>query len=520
MSITKILSIILTTILFQVSSSAQWTPAANSPTGYLFNITETNGVMYICSNGVYKSTDAGISWQQISSGLNPNTNELLDYNDALYAATDGGIYKSTDGGNNWIKKSNGITIGPGANYEFCESIYEYNGTLFTGAYNGIYRSTDEAENWVVTNVSGEAIEAKNFTLHNAILFAAREGFNDPVGYKSTDNGTMWTPLFSPSFNTITFLSDGNKLWAGLAGTGISFSTDDGNNWTWRGNGLGESYISTVIKTGDVLLIGDEIHAGVRSTSDDGLTWQDFSTGLSTYYSLEINKLIIYNGFIWAATGDGLWQRSLSQVPVELISFSAVVAENEVSLNWRTSTEKNNSGFEIERLNNNRNIKLQEQPEGQAGWEKIGFVEGSGTTTEEHQYTFADMNVDPGEHQYRLKQIDYDGSYEYSEIVNVNISGPTGFSLLQNYPNPFNPSTNIEYRIQNKEYVTLKVFDVLGNEVETLVSEEKPAGSYTVQFSAQSGSASDGDGYNLSSGVYFYRIVSGKHSETKKMILLR
>ena len=179
------------------NSFAQWAQVSSAPTGYINNIIEINGALYLsCSNsGIYVSYDSALTWQRMNNGLNnsqsKSVNEIIVYNDNFYAATVDGIYKSTDNANNWTKKSSGITIGPGAIYEFTESIFEYNGVLFTGAYNGIYKSTDEAENWQLTNISGENIQAENFVVHNGIIFAARESINTPYAYKSTDNGSTW-----------------------------------------------------------------------------------------------------------------------------------------------------------------------------------------------------------------------------------------------------------------------------------------------------------------------------------------
>jgi hypothetical protein len=198
------------------------------------------------------------------------------------------------------------------------------------------------------------------------------------------------------------------------------------------------------------------------------------------------------------------------VPVELASFTAEVSDKVVNLFWTTATETNNSGFEIHRKDSG--VRSQESE-----WNSIGFVQGNGTTTEPQFYSYVDESLQPGNYQYRLKQTDYDGSFEYSKIVEVTIGSPQEFSLSQNYPNPFNPITKIKYTIPYVEthrdaslLVTLKVYDVLGNEVAILVNEEKPVGEYEVEF----------DGSELPSGIYFYQLKAGDFIQTRKMILLK
>jgi hypothetical protein len=199
------------------------------------------------------------------------------------------------------------------------------------------------------------------------------------------------------------------------------------------------------------------------------------------------------------------------IPVELISFTCVVDEDVVNLFWQTATETNNQGFEILRFAQNDS----------EGWKRIGFVEGKGTTTEIQSYSFQDK-PEPGKYKYRLKQIDYDGSYEYSQEIEAEVKPPLVFSLEQNYPNPFNPNTTIRYTIpsvianevKQSQLVTLKVYDILGNEIAALVNEEQPAGKYEVEFDASSGFR------NLTSGIYFYQLKAGTFVQTKKMILMK
>jgi hypothetical protein len=194
-----------------------------------------------------------------------------------------------------------------------------------------------------------------------------------------------------------------------------------------------------------------------------------------------------------------------EVPVELISFTATLLNNKAQLNWTTATETNNSGFEILRKAQNDNE-----------WNSIGFVPGFGTTTEPKSYSFTDENITTGTYKYRLTQIDFDGSFTYSNEIEVEVDfTPTEFVLYQNYPNPFNPNTVISYQLPVTSSVTLKVYDILGNEVATLVNEEKQPGVYEVEFNNHSD-----EGQNLSSGIYIYKLTAGDFISIKKMLLLK
>ncbi|GMU95606.1 choice-of-anchor D domain-containing protein [Ignavibacterium album] len=195
------------------------------------------------------------------------------------------------------------------------------------------------------------------------------------------------------------------------------------------------------------------------------------------------------------------------VPVEMSTFYASVNGNDVNLVWTTATETNNRGFEIQRsviLTGAKNLS----------WEVVGFVKGSGTTTEPNSYVFVDKNLNSGKYLYRLKQVDYDGNFKYSTELEVIIGIPDKFVLEQNYPNPFNPSTKISFTIPNRvrNLVTLKIFDVLGNEIVTLVNEEKEAGRYEIEFNA--------DKYGLSSGIYLYQLKFGEYAAVKKFVLMK
>jgi hypothetical protein len=196
------------------------------------------------------------------------------------------------------------------------------------------------------------------------------------------------------------------------------------------------------------------------------------------------------------------------LPVELASFTASIDRRDVYLSWSTTSELNNSGFDVERtLVRSENTPVE--------WAKIGSVEGNGTTSETKNYTFTERGLNTGKYNYRLKQIDYNGNFEYFNLTNEVIIGvPDKYDLSQNYPNPFNPVTKINFDLPFDSKVTMKIFDITGREIATLVNNLHEAGYYTVTFDAK----------NIASGMYFYRIIAEGGSQqyvmTKKMAVIK
>jgi hypothetical protein len=206
----------------------------------------------------------------------------------------------------------------------------------------------------------------------------------------------------------------------------------------------------------------------------------------------------------AAIGIDNISAAENPLPVELVSLTVHQNGTTVILNWVTASEINNRGFEIE-----RKLFLDEK---ELEWRLIGFKEGFGTTSEQKNYTFHDdfSNINADKSAYRLKQIDFNGTFTYSDVVYVDKIVPLTFNLSQNFPNPFNPETKIKFSLPFDEFVSLKVYNIVGSEAAVLINEKRNAGIYFINFNAA----------QLPSGVYYYQLTAGKLNETKKMILLR
>jgi photosystem II stability/assembly factor-like uncharacterized protein len=475
------------------------------------------------------SSDGGNSWEQRSSGPLSTFRDVSFYNENYGIAIGDGIFTTSDGGNNWIV-STGIgplyrCTRPSLNYCFAAGAYNllkstdkgftwtrhpvsdnnYFQTIsFEDTLNGIastlsgsspkiFRTFDGGENWQhITTLGGYDLKDICF-IDSVTVYACGNGV-----LKSTDGGYNWININYTGLSGIQFLNSLTGFAVG--GHNVIKTTDGGQNWTLINSGLTNDVSLKQVQFIDEY---NGIAAGksVIHTSDGGQSWEIYDL-----FHDYLESASMVNDSVWYTVGQyGSILKTVTGgvVPVELFSFTATANTKEVILNWSTATETNNSGFEIHKKESV--VRSQESV-----WENIGFVPGPGTTTETQHYSFTDNDIKPGKYQYKLKQIDYNGTFEYSQIVDVEIPFVNEFSLSQNYPNPFNPRTSLQYAIGSRQFVTLKVYDLLGREIVTLVNEEKPAGEDEVEFNAAP----------LPTGIYFYRLSAGNFIETKKMVLLK
>jgi len=275
---------------------------------------------------------------------------------------------------------------------------------------------------------------------------------------------------------------------------VKISTNNGSTFI----PLSGSY--TTLGSGSFQPIGEPLYDGSQSSwVNEVMDLTNYNTNqVKLKFELKTDESVVRDGWFI----DDISIVVYGIVPVELSSFTAVAQDENVLLNWVTSTEINNLGFEVQKKFFAENQKSE--------WGTIGFVNGNGTTTEKSDYSFMDKNPIDGKSFYRLKQIDYDGSFKIYNSVEVDYQTVKEYSLAQNYPNPFNPSTEINYTLAKSGNITLKVYNLLGSEIITLVDGYMEAGKYSIRF----------DGEDITSGVYFYTIKTDDFTSTRKMMLMK
>ncbi len=294
---------------------------------------------------------------------------------------------------------------------------------------------------------------------------------------------------------------------------------NGSDWVYVGDqgfSPGFTYYQCLVFDNNIPYVAfssEENDRQITIMKFNGSGWENVGKGDFSFGEIYSNSLAFYNGTPYIAFMDYDWLHEYKTsvmkfedmpLPVELNSFTSSAEQRSVTLNWTTATETNNSGFDIERAADNGQLTID-------NWIMIGNVSGNGTSPISHSYSFTDRNLTSGKYRYRLKQIDYNGNFEYFNLSNEILIGvPEKFELSQNYPNPFNPTTNLEFGISDLGFVSLKVFNASGKEVAILVNEVKPAGYYSISF----------DGANLSSGIYFYTLEANNFSITRKMLLVK
>jgi hypothetical protein len=344
---------------------------------------------------------------------------------------------------------------------------------FTGGLGG----------WTITNEGGTPTclwsihQATEYTLPSTATGNVIAADVDACGSGTT---LLSTATLNQSFDLSVYTS---MVW-------IEFD----NDWNIL-DAQDEAHVEVSIDGGTTWVgVWDQIGSDIRNTHEV----VDITSIVSGQSNVKFRLRSVQPGWDWWWAVDNFCIYGMYIVPVELTTFSAQIIKDGVELHWSTATETNNQGFEVERMSAG------------GSFEQVGYVAGFGTTTESKAYSFTDINLEAGKYTYRLKQIDYNGSYEYSNEVNVDVTLPLEYTLEQNYPNPFNPSTTIKYSVAEDGFVKLAIYNMLGEEVAKLVNTQQKAGRYEVNFNAAS----------LSSGVYVYRIEAVNYTASKKLMLMK
>jgi photosystem II stability/assembly factor-like uncharacterized protein len=487
-------------MLRSVNGGVSWTSLYESFTDETLNAVyftnQSAGIIVGNSGLILKTSNGGISWNQQVSGTSNNLNDVFfvnaDYGIAV--GSDGVILKTTDSGISWTQ----LISGTSSSLVSVFFVDINNGTAI-GQSGPILRTTDGGTSW-----TGQP--NPTFPIHSVFFSTPLIGWIASHNLlKTTDGGITWVVQDNISatveLNDIYFTDPSHGVAVGDEGD-IYRTTNGGSDWV-SVYGAGLTYLTDVdfSDANNGLTVGYDCNSCIRGiiarTTNGGATWYP------QYLNLDVKPIGVSMPDSLHATVVGragaILRTNNGGVPVELISFTASVNDKDILLNWETATEINNKGFEIERKSSGSEYKF------------INFIPGNGTTTDPKIYQYVDKNVSAGIYTYRLKQVDFDGSFAYSNETKVNMNTvPDKFTLHQSYPNPFNPVTRIKFEIPTKQMVELKVYDLLGREAAVIIKEELSPGIYERDW--------DASGY--SSGIYYYRITAGTFTETRKMILVK
>ncbi len=464
---------------------------------------ESNRGCAVTSDGkILKTTSGGATWEIADSNLTQSINKMFFHSSRLgWAVGDvGAIFKTTDGGFTWQTVYSG-TVSNLLSVCFVDSLTGW----VSGSQGKVMKTTDSGESWITQAIGySDSLNAIFFLDPQIGYIAAKSG-----GYKTVNGGITWAQM--PGLSTRVyydlFFTNASVGWAVGPNSRIYKTTDGGQNWVMQFTNTTFTTnfrrIKMTSENNGMVVGGGGFTGGgyTLKTTDGGSSWNL----LGRLTDNELYSLFIDNqNNIWMAGANGtLLSTVVPTIPVNLTNFNAFYNDGMVRLDWQTATETNNRSFIIER----KNFSFTNPS---ANWEVIGERSGSGTTTETKFYQFIDDNPGTGKNAYRLKQVDYDGSFKYSDVVEVEFENSMNFELFQNYPNPFNPSTTIEYNLPKDGKSRLTIYDLLGNRVKTESLEYQKAGLHKITI----------DFTDFSSGIYIYEIKSSEFVARKKMIFLK
>lgn len=491
--------------------------------------------------GVSQSTDDGQTWNQVNTGLPDSAIVCIASNlvGELFVGHSTGIYRSLNNGNTWDKISNNF-----GSYSVLNLVYFNNQKLFAGTqFDGVLRSSDNGIDWELTNYpSDDNLPIKTiFIQNNENIFVSVEAGYGYILYKSSDGGLSWHPaidgLDTYNVSTLSMNKISGNLYIGSFPHGFYLSSDEGTTWVSRNTGLTNTFIQTLSTNMNGDIFAGTYFGGVFRTTNEGLQWQEVNNGIT--YTNIVSLIVLSDGTILAGggavpsggnatfrstnNGDN-WHMvldkpclSFTQIPggklfaLVKLDVQQIWVSTDGGENWTNP----NQGSEIfpELLTSN----------------SMGYLLAG-------SYWSLYISGDEGMHWQEMEPLPdfapvsclafdslnylYVGTWEkglYKSVIPVITSlnedskiNPDEFMLYQNYPNPFNPVTKIKYSIAAPGMVQIKIFDLFGSEIKTLLNEYRQTGIYELEFNAS----------NLPSGVYFYRMIIGSYSETKKLILLR
>lgn len=466
------------------------TPSLGYAGGGAATLGPTNGV-------VLKTTDGGNNWAVVGNTNYRNYSTFWLDADKGFMGSRGtyGVLKTTNGGVTW--DSLNLAAGTATGLWYGLYFSDANNGLACGSSGLVIRTTDGGTTWTTStsNFGTSVVYAlKNIEPNKYIIV----GSSGKYGI-STDGGATFAQSVTPGSTSAVYdvdFFDTQTGWlVGSSGT-IFKTTDGGTTWVEQVSGSTSTLYSVKAINATTAWVGGS-GGTIIYTTDGGATWKrapQVLGAISTSYGVAS-----IGGYIWfTGTGGEIIQGFADpNIPVELASFSASVNEGIVHLNWQTATETNNQGFYVESSLDTKT------------WNQNGFIAGAGTTTEMREYSYSVPFNGTRNLYFRLRQMDFDGTFNYSNIIEVSLN-PYEFSLSQNYPNPFNPATTINFTLPTPQNVSLDIFNSAGEKVATIVNESLQAGYHSINFNAS----------KLSSGVYFYSIKAGDFVAVRKMILLK